>query len=1111
MDVRFIVAGRMELWRGTSAIRDDAFGGRQQRLAGAMLLLERHRPLAVDVLAEELWPHRRPPSWRSGLRNAVAGVRSLLVAVGLGAETLQHQAGQYVVDLPGLQVDIEVARRGVEDAERLLARGDVHRACRVAQDAVAVLGRPVLGGLESDWLERVRDGLGTHLVDSLLVLASCETDRRDWESARDAATRAIELAPLREECWRRLMQVEAAAGNTAAAVAVYERCRRQLVDDLGTDPDEQTQQLHADLLRAAPRSGTISSSWTARPGRASVAHPEFIGRDALLDRVGGLLAEGGNVLLRGSAGVGKTRLAAELLTTDVLDGRATDRVMASSGLADVQLGTLGPLAVEMGVSRAEPSELIGWFLRRWRGAQRAEPAILWLDDAQHTDALSAAIVRHAVTTEAVQLVATWRRPAPLVDDLAALVTEGLVTTVDVPPLDDVAARQLARSLVSGSLHETPPLRRLVELAAGNPLYMRELARVWRLEGDVRLDGVEVLVARPLARLSTSRRRTAELIAIAEPVPAALLSSRGDDLGVLMRSGVVQRHGRNSLRIDHPLRAAWLREQLEPASGSAYRELADLARDAGLEEHLDPLTLVGWQLRGSVQPDPERLLTATRSALVRADVDMATTLADRVVGPERDLLRGEARLLAGRREQGLRLLERVRVDGRDVVAAEATLWLVRERMIELDHDAAYDLLEAAEDGPWTPDARRRLLLGWLWLWTFGPIRPHDRVERVIDEVRTLEPVPEAHELFTMALAVGYQRLDPWDLVDLVRSVEAIEATDQVDLPRRSRACTVTTGFWFIAGEVDRALATLTEHLPEVLDRRLPESTAILTGVGAFVLGLAGRIDEAVQLGSSAPSRSSPADWFRQTQLARLTVLGNLCYQGRVDEVRPAIHDHARHVSSLFFIEPLLGARACTLATEAATSVPCNHCLREAQQQLLAQGKFGWGSVMAAETTDRRTDPDVLRDVLAAVRMVDGRGLAATVGDATMARLERRPGGVMAAGRRFEEGGFVPAALRAFADVLAWTEPGTELSHDAGRALVRMLRRWDGIQPWWIDDRPTVPSLALVRRAWPTDPGADPVDVAEARGELRAMLSIDDDSSFDAAFASRGRPGPSATGA
>src|SRR5207244_3231320 len=73
----------------------------------------------------------------------------------------------------------------------------------------------------------------------------------------------LSLDPLQENVHRTLMRLYAARGRHDAALAQYERCRRELSDQLGVQPESQTEAL-ANAIRAARRE---------RPARLQIRSP----------------------------------------------------------------------------------------------------------------------------------------------------------------------------------------------------------------------------------------------------------------------------------------------------------------------------------------------------------------------------------------------------------------------------------------------------------------------------------------------------------------------------------------------------------------------------------------------------------------------------------------------------------------------------------------------------------------------------------------------------------------------------------------------------------------------------------------------------------------------
>ena len=146
--VEFTVVGGMTLRQDDLVVDDDAFGGRQQRLVAGVLLLDRRDPVPVARLVDAVWPGGPPEQYRPALRGLVSKVRGLLARVGVEGEPISSRAGVYMVDLPGLQVDLESAEAALSDAKSALAAGDLSRAQEHGGAARAVLSRPIMAGLD---------------------------------------------------------------------------------------------------------------------------------------------------------------------------------------------------------------------------------------------------------------------------------------------------------------------------------------------------------------------------------------------------------------------------------------------------------------------------------------------------------------------------------------------------------------------------------------------------------------------------------------------------------------------------------------------------------------------------------------------------------------------------------------------------------------------------------------------------------------------------------------------------------------------------------------------------------------------------------------------------
>ena len=216
------------------------------RVAFALLVLERHRPVHRDELADAIWGDDLPPTWWSALRTALARVRLALRAAGLPPDTLVAESGCYVVRLPAdATVDVEVARGGLARGAALLDAGDPAAAAAFAERAAAVLGQPLLPGVEGAWVDAARQPLERDALRAYDLLATARARTGDWPRAIAAADALIARDPFQERGHLRKMAAYLALGDRAAALVTYRRCRELLASELGIAPGPELTALAA--------------------------------------------------------------------------------------------------------------------------------------------------------------------------------------------------------------------------------------------------------------------------------------------------------------------------------------------------------------------------------------------------------------------------------------------------------------------------------------------------------------------------------------------------------------------------------------------------------------------------------------------------------------------------------------------------------------------------------------------------------------------------------------------------------------------------------------------------------------------------------------------------
>jgi SARP family transcriptional regulator, regulator of embCAB operon len=257
--LRFYLTGRVSV-EGSTLVDQAELPGRQGRLALVYLVLERHRPVPYDELADALWGAELPPSWDRSLRVLVSKLRKAL-STAAGADPasrvdaagpdplLVSDAGCYQARLGGAWVDVEAATNAVDRAEGAWRAEDLATAWSEATVAASVTRRPLLAGEDHAWVAQERGRLRGLRVRALEVLAAVYLARGDTVLAREVAQELVAFEPLREAGHRLLMRVHVAGGDRAEALRVHQRLRASLAEELGVDPSPETAVLHRAILR----------------------------------------------------------------------------------------------------------------------------------------------------------------------------------------------------------------------------------------------------------------------------------------------------------------------------------------------------------------------------------------------------------------------------------------------------------------------------------------------------------------------------------------------------------------------------------------------------------------------------------------------------------------------------------------------------------------------------------------------------------------------------------------------------------------------------------------------------------------------------------------------
>jgi YVTN family beta-propeller protein len=251
--IEFGILGPLEVSR---AGRSVALGGPRQRAVLALLLLEANRVVSMDRLAEEVWAGHPPEGWATTLQTYVFHLRRALEPDrprGGDPAVLVTRDRGYLLHVDRAYVDSAVFEDGFAAGRAALDAGSDAEAAQTLRRALGLWRGPVLANLadyaftrpEAARLQELRLAALEVRIDADLALGRHDTLTAELDGL-------VREDPVRERWHGQLMLALYRSGRQADALAAYRRARDLLADELGIDPGEPLERLHAAVLAHDP-------------------------------------------------------------------------------------------------------------------------------------------------------------------------------------------------------------------------------------------------------------------------------------------------------------------------------------------------------------------------------------------------------------------------------------------------------------------------------------------------------------------------------------------------------------------------------------------------------------------------------------------------------------------------------------------------------------------------------------------------------------------------------------------------------------------------------------------------------------------------------------------
>lgn len=355
-------------------------------------------------------------------------------------------------------------------------------------------------------------------------------------------------------------------------------------------------------------------------------------------------ADSAGLVIRGAAGVGKSRIARDALASAAADGVKIRWATATSSARSLPLGAFASWTS----GGTDDLQLVRGVIDALTLAPPGTKVIVAVDDVHLLDDLSTFVLHQIVQRRAAKLVLTVRDGESVAGGLQELWNTGEFDRLDLQPLSQDETTRLLSTTLGGPV-DPDAARRLWALTRGNALYLCNIVEqeigdgrlmrqngCWRWTGDpvVPPSLVELIESR-IGTLPTAVGDVVDALAVGEPIQLASLTRicepdaiEGADMrGLIMLD---QSDGGIEVRVAHPLYGEIRRKRTATTRLRRLRGLIATELAADGDDMRTVVRRATLSVDSDLEPDPDLLSRAAHGATWLADLGLADRLADAAI-------------------------------------------------------------------------------------------------------------------------------------------------------------------------------------------------------------------------------------------------------------------------------------------------------------------------------------------------------------------------------------------------------------------------------------------------------------------------------------------------
>ncbi len=248
--LRVYCLGLMQVYQDEKPVED--WTSSKSKAIFKYLVTHRERPIPKEVLMELFWPDTHPDAARNNLNVAVYGLRQALRATHPSYSHILFQSDCYLIN-PEIEIwlDCECFTQQFTLAQSMEQSGDLQGAVEVYTRAEALYGGDFLEeDRYEDWVVLLQHYYRDAYLQILNYLGSYFLAQEDHQACIQFTRKVVSIEPCDEEAHRRLMCCYKSLGQPHLARRQFQICKKNLKEQLGVVPSEETIGVYESLYPA---------------------------------------------------------------------------------------------------------------------------------------------------------------------------------------------------------------------------------------------------------------------------------------------------------------------------------------------------------------------------------------------------------------------------------------------------------------------------------------------------------------------------------------------------------------------------------------------------------------------------------------------------------------------------------------------------------------------------------------------------------------------------------------------------------------------------------------------------------------------------------------------